>query len=104
MDPVELESLMEEFTDRGINFGQVSFDQLEDCSEDPEEDGPLPSVLMIEYCRYGYLYREPVCGRCCASKKIRALLDLPVLPDCIHVHVLSWPRGEAIRKAGSLAF
>ncbi len=92
--PTELDSLIEEFEGIGadITFTQIAFDQLDDCSEDPERDGPLPSILLITYRRYQRIYAEPVCGRCCASKKVRALLDGVNPPSHIHVHVLSQPR------------
>ena len=92
MDPVELDSLVEELNGTGAVLIQVPFDQPDDCSEDLEDDGPLPSILLITYRRYQRIYAEPVCGRCCASQKIRALIDSIARPDYIHVHVLSQPR------------
>lgn len=91
--PTELDSLIKECegVDADITFTQIAFDQIDDCSEDPEKDGPLPSILLITYRRYQRIYAEPVCGRCCASQKIRALIDSKTRPGDIHVHVLSAP-------------
>lgn len=96
MDPVELDSLATELAGTGAVLIQVPFDQPDNCSVD--DDGWLPSILVIEYIRYHRINRVPVCGRCCAVQKIREILDVPFTdrPAHIHVHVLSSPStGEA---------
>jgi hypothetical protein len=87
MDPVELESLAAELAGTGAVFIRVPFEQPDNCSE-CDDDAPLPSLLVVEYRRYGHVYREPVCGRCCAGQKIRALRSSVAVPDYVHVLVI----------------
>jgi hypothetical protein len=96
VDACDLDSLVAEFagSNTGVVFIHVPFEQLDDCSECPEDDGPLPSLLQVTYRRYGWTYREPVCGCGCAAQKIRALLTSIARPDFIHVHILCQPQTE----------
>jgi hypothetical protein len=91
IDACGVDSLVKEFdgTNTGVVFIHVPFTDLDPCSECPEDDGPLPSLLQVTYRRYGWTYSEPVCGRGCALQKIHALLASIARPDFIHVHVLT---------------
>lgn len=98
IDPSDLDSLHAESTGLGygVVFVRVPWQELDDCSEcDEGPTDPLPSTLNIAYKRNDWIFKEPVCGWMCASRKIHDLVKSRHRPDFIHVHVLEQRTGAA---------